>query len=547
MLQGCEARPGVTLRLLHQMSRVRILFAVALLVGLYLAPPNILTYPAVAYGSVAMAALLAAFSYFAADWKRERALGRLGLTVALTIIGDVFVISLFMWATGGTYSHFLTLLLCDVVFAGIFFHGIELVFIVGMISFSFANVGLLYGFTPTTMWQVLTGITGAIIIAWLSGGLGRVLRLERAANERIMNDIARPVCVVDDRGRIVLVNPHFERLAEVSVSDVIGRTISELTGDNCTSRCCELLSGVAALIKDVKPQEQELTLADDTEGTMSIVRRILPCEVDFGEPPGWVITWQVMDEVDQTVRAMEQGVMVVSHELRGPISSLRVLIEVLQGVAGELDDDKRQQIIERLATETERLSRLVASILELARFDRPDFTLDRTKTNILPLLEHVAELFEPRAEQAGLTFRTDFCERNLQVECDADRLEQVFINLCENAVNYTPAGETIELSLRQQGDSVECSVSDTGPGIPRECRETIFHKFTTGHNTLQSGRGRSFGDGLGIGLALVKRIVSLHDGSINLTTEVGEGTTFTVILPVCEVPQREIESATVAD
>ncbi|MFP3904827.1 MAG: sensor histidine kinase, partial [Armatimonadota bacterium] len=187
------------------------------------------------------------------------------------------------------------------------------------------------------------------------------------------------------------------------------------------------------------------------------------------------------------------------------------------------------------------------SILELSRFDRPDFTLDRKKVNVLPLLEHVAGLFEPRAERAGLTFRTDFAEESIRVECDPDRLEQALINLCENAVNYTPAGGTVKFSVRREGDHLKCCISDTGPGIPEKHQETIFHKFTTGHNELQSGRGRAFGDGLGIGLALVKRIVTLHEGRIELSSEVGQGTTFTVILPACDAARANNNPVPVVD
>lgn len=538
-----EVHPALTIRLLNQLSRVRILYTLALLVGAYTVPPKLMLNPALAYGSVAMMAILAMFSYFAADWRREHAQGRLNLAVALSIIGDVFVISLFMWATGNIYSHFLILLLCDVVFAGIFFHGLELFFIVGIIALSFTNSGLLHGFTMARIWQAFSGIAGAIIIAWLSGGLGRVLRLERSANERILNDIARPVCLIDDRRRVVLANPHFERLVETPVTELIGRSLDELSVGERLGRCQQLLGDMDESLEARTVHEDELEIPDPTNGVATAVRRVVPCEVDFGEPPGWLITWEIKHRDEEKVRAMEEGVMVVSHELKGPISSLKVLVEVLQGVAGEINEAKRQQVVSLLASETERLSRLVASILELSRFERPDFTVERSEVDIYPVLERVRGLFNPKAQQIDVNFECSFPDGPIPVNCAPDRIEQVFVNLCENAMTYTPSEGTVRFEAVLEDGQIKCTVSDTGPGIPQERLGVIFDKFTRGGNEPPPGRQREFGQGMGIGLALAKRIVDLHDGDIFVESEEGEGATFTVILPVCDVP---VEDLTVA-
>ncbi|MCY3024457.1 MAG: HAMP domain-containing sensor histidine kinase, partial [Planctomycetota bacterium] len=219
---------------------------------------------------------------------------------------------------------------------------------------------------------------------------------------------------------------------------------------------------------------------------------------------------------------------------------LRLLIEVLSNVT-DSDVEQRERIIAHLMEETDRLARLVASVLELAQFDNPDFRLKREKLAPLPLIRRVSSLFTVRAAEAGVRF-TCRCPNHLpDLFGHEDRLEQVLINLCENAINHTPEGGEVSLQVRPEPAVLVLEVQDTGLGIPEHLKDRIFDKFCTG-GALLTGPGRSHvTGGLGLGLALTKRIVELHDGEIGVSSAPGDGTTFTVRLPLgAPLPQATV-------
>jgi len=526
MLQRYDVGPVLAVRLLTQMSRVRIIFTFALLAGVLTAPSHILQHPPAAYGAISLAALLAIYSYFAADWSREYTQGRLNLSVALTVLGDVAALTLFIYATFGTYSYFFALMLCEVVFAAIFFHGLELVFIVGIVCCAFAGVTLGVHLTQEAMWQVLVGLTAAVTVAWLAHGLGEVLERERLANERLIRHLSEAVCLVNDQGDVLLANPQLERLSGTPLAAFIGKNLKAISRSQHGEMLSRMLEGTAEALKGDQSLEQDVEIAAPEQ--MVLRRNMVPCPSTTGRTVGWVILWQDITDFVAVARATEEGLSVITHEMRSPLTSLRLLVEVLAGVTGELDEAKRERIIGHLYSETNRLARLVGSVLDLAKFDNLDFSLERKPVDILPLLERVHTMFEARADAEGLKFACDWPAQLPIIPANEDRLEQVLTNLCENALNYVPEGGTITLSARLLADALELAVADTGPGIPEELQERIFEKFATG---LQALPGASRSGGLGLGLALSKRIVELHGGTIRVESTPGQGATFIVTLP----------------
>ncbi|GAJ19727.1 unnamed protein product, partial [marine sediment metagenome] len=124
---------------------------------------------------------------------------------------------------------------------------------------------------------------------------------------------------------------------------------------------------------------------------------------------------------------------------------------------------------------------------------------------------------------------------------DDGRLQEVFVNLCENAMRYTPPAGTISVTVKQSDNTLQCSVADTGVGIAPEFHERVFEKFVAGSRGPKESRTKPTAAGLGLGLALVKRIVELHNGNIELDSAPGQGATFIVTLPLD--PPEELEDA----
>jgi two-component system phosphate regulon sensor histidine kinase PhoR len=276
--------------------------------------------------------------------------------------------------------------------------------------------------------------------------------------------------------------------------------------------------------------ETEITLED---GDPVILRRMMvPCPTAAGRPAAWVIMWQDVTGLAAAAAARERGLMVVSHEMRSPLASLGLIVEVLSGVSGELNDEQRTRMLRYLGHETDRLARLVAGVMDLSRFDSPDFRLSPAPLQLGPLVDRVAAMFVPRCEQHGGQFVCAVPADLPTISADEDRLEQVLVNLCDNAVSYTPDGGTVTLTVEPLPEAIRFSVSDTGPGIAPEFHGHIFEKFDRGALTAGGRQQGQAGGGLGLGLALTKRIVELHHGTIRVASELGHGATFVVELPL---------------
>jgi signal transduction histidine kinase len=169
----------------------------------------------------------------------------------------------------------------------------------------------------------------------------------------------------------------------------------------------------------------------------------------------------------------------------------------------------------------------VLDLLDLARLDAGTLDLQRTPVNLPALLNSVVEKFTPQARAANVDIRVEAAALP-PVTGDGDRLAQVFTNLVDNALKYAPAGGSITLRAAQSGSDVQVDMADSGAGIPAEAQAHIFDRF------FQADPSRPGGvkHGTGLGLAIVKEIVQAHGGTISVRSAAGQGSTFTVRLPL---------------
>ncbi len=227
--------------------------------------------------------------------------------------------------------------------------------------------------------------------------------------------------------------------------------------------------------------------------------------------------------LERLSRAFEQQrefVMDVSHELRTPLTALRGTVEVLL-MDDRLDSETRAQL-ERLSAELERLTRLVANLVYLANAD-VGRAIERRAVELDALCWEVEA--QAKSLRPGVVLRTGHHEQ-ISVEGDRDLLKQVVLNLVDNGMKYTHAGGRVTLSVYRDGETARIEVVDTGPGIPPDELARIFDRYFQGRRT----GGRHAG-GLGIGLAISEWIVREHGGTLEVESEVGKGSKFTVRLP----------------
>jgi signal transduction histidine kinase len=210
--------------------------------------------------------------------------------------------------------------------------------------------------------------------------------------------------------------------------------------------------------------------------------------------------------------------MAVSHELRTPLTAIRGHVDALQeGLAS--DAAARDASLDVIRVETERLSRLVGDLLDLAKLDAKRFTLVEEEVDLGRLLERAYQGFVEEARRRRITYTRAPGDAPVLLT-DGDRVLQVVSNLLENAFQWTPDGGWIELTLDGSGGSVRVSVSDSGPGIPPEEQERVFRPFWSRN-----------GHGTGLGLTIARELAQALGGRLLLESELGGGSTFELVLP----------------
>jgi signal transduction histidine kinase len=237
------------------------------------------------------------------------------------------------------------------------------------------------------------------------------------------------------------------------------------------------------------------------------------------------ITEQVgmLEKADTVRRELIAG---VSHDLRTPLTALRGYLETLLFMEGGLGERERRDYLESAIKHGKRLSSLIGALSELARLDAPEM---RTQIEPFPLgeiVQDVVQKFALVAANRGSELVGEFDPELPPVYADIELIERVFENLLENALRYTPEGGTVTVALASEEDGIKVSVTDTGPGIPAEILPRIFDRFCRVGN---GGRGES--NGMGLGLAIAKRILELHGSSIEVETKLGTGSSFSFKLP----------------
>lgn len=230
---------------------------------------------------------------------------------------------------------------------------------------------------------------------------------------------------------------------------------------------------------------------------------------------------EMAGKVKESQMQLRHFVADVSHQLRTPLTSIRGFAQaILDGTAQ--DSEAREKAAGVIEDESKRMIKQVNELLELSRMQSGQLEISRELVDVKELLLHCQEVFSLRAEETGIQLRTDI-EPLVPVYGDEDRLEQVFSNLLDNALKNTPQGGEILVTGRNREDNtVEIVFSDTGPGIPPEQLPYVFERF------YQASGLRS---GFGLGLAIVREIITRHDGEISVKSEPGEGTRFIISLP----------------
>lgn len=232
---------------------------------------------------------------------------------------------------------------------------------------------------------------------------------------------------------------------------------------------------------------------------------------------------RLLDQVEAAHSTQQRFVADASHELRTPLTILRGEIEV--ALRRPRAAEEYREVLQSNKEEIERLSRLTENLLLLARADAGQALISQSEVDVSAAVKDMAAKLAPVAAERGVTLT---CEAPATAMLPGDRLalERVFFNLIDNAVSYSPAGESVGLRVEDDGATVSVTVTDVGQGIPAEHLPHLFERFYR----ADPSRSREHG-GAGLGLAIVKTFVEAHGGTVGVLSEIGRGSQFWVGLP----------------
>ena len=349
---------------------------------------------------------------------------------------------------------------------------------------------------------------------------------EHRRSETILTNMGEGVLLVNGASEITYANPR--SISMLELPDIyIGKALIEI------NRIPEL----QALLKRAEQTETiafaEIQLGNLREPEAEVT--VVP--VSAGQE--YIIVIHDVTKERQLERIRADFVANVSHELRTPLTTIRGYAETLLS-ENSVRTKTGEQFIVKILNHSARLTRLISDLLELSRLELGEIELKRAPCHLNTFHEPILDVFEPLLEESGLVLKWEIPEKFPEVNVDRQLFMQIFVNLIDNAIKYTPDGGTITVSAETDisgiieglditSEEIIVHVQDTGIGIPMASQSRVFERFYR----VDEGRAREMG-GTGLGLAIVKHIVLSHNGRIWLDSVLGQGSVFHVAVPLSD-------------
>lgn len=338
---------------------------------------------------------------------------------------------------------------------------------------------------------------------------------EKNRLDTILRGMGEGVMVTDARGVVTLVNPAFR--SQFAIRDEVeGRPLIEITRHPA-------LHDAFKLVMETKNERlEEITLPAEREKTL--LTHWVPL-LERGEVQGVVAVFHDITDLKRLERVRKDFVANVSHELRTPVAVIKGYAETLLAGPGEASPEQTARFLDIIHRHTERLAELIADLLTLSELEAGGMALELAPLSIEGTVRHVANLLEQKARDKGITIAYEGIDDLPLVLADRRRVEQVLINLLDNAIKYTPGKGAITVSAADAGEMLRIAVTDTGIGIPPKDLPRLFERFYR----ADAARSREQG-GTGLGLSIVKHIVQLHGGTVAVESTPGKGSSFSFTL-----------------
>lgn len=343
----------------------------------------------------------------------------------------------------------------------------------------------------------------------------------------LFDDSIDPIWITDWSGNLVEANRQAAHLSGIAPSDLSGRKIGDLlhlADDWFVSQIPNLRSG--------QTEQFEALLSSGNGSTTPVEVNVRRVNMGSGELLQWILN--DITERKELDALRDELMAMVYHDLRSPLSNIISSIDMLK-IFLPADDENLQTILTIAQRSSDRMQRLINTLLDIYRLEAGQPITNRKKTELAVLVNDAVEALQPVTENK---------EQNLQLEIDpdlpslmidTDMIRRVIINLLDNATKYTPQKGAMMVKIQRVGREIQCTIVDNGPGIPQEALDLIFDKFSR----LQADR---FPKGFGLGLAFCRLAVRAHGGRIWVESQLHHGSRFIFTLPVDQEAVESIQS-----
>ncbi|RKY42014.1 MAG: hypothetical protein DRP80_07230 [Candidatus Omnitrophota bacterium] len=330
------------------------------------------------------------------------------------------------------------------------------------------------------------------------------LTLKQEELNSIISFLEEGLLVLDKKGKIILFNESFKKIAQINPE---------------AKFWWEVLRNpeMGKLIEKAKKEERASSKELELNGKVFLCSLVfIPSKEEL------IIVLHNITEFKKLEKIKKDFVVNVSHELRTPLTAIKGYVETLE----EETKGSSKHYLEIIKRHTERLINIVSDLLLLSELEEKGLTQIKEKVNLEEIAKDAYKIFTQKAKEKNLKLSL-ICENKPVIKGDLFKLEQMFINLIDNAIKYTEKGE-ISILLRRTDKEIIVKVKDTGIGIPKEHLDRIFERFYV----VDKSHSKKLG-GTGLGLSIVKHIVFLHNGKIDVKSSHGEGTEFIITFPAC--------------
>ena len=353
----------------------------------------------------------------------------------------------------------------------------------------------------------------------------RIANEEKSKLMTALTSMTEGVLIINAQGLIEFVSPVLGDMLSVRYEDVFGKTLME------AFRSAELQK----ILTEFKRTGENITREITLDMAEAVILNVSVSAVHgYPQEDKTMIVFHDVTRLKKLEKVKEDFVANVTHEIRTPLTAIIGYLETIKnGAIGNIDETKK--FVDIILNQAERLNRLVEDLLTLSHIELKELKFNFENVSINAAITNVISLVEAKAKEKKITIHNNVRENFPMIRADKDKLTQIFVNILDNAVKFTPESGRITIVAKEADAYTAVSISDTGIGVPRDEIQRLGERFYR----VDRSRSRDLG-GTGLGLSIVKHLMIVHGGRMEIESELGRGTTVFLLFPLAKKEQNRV-------